>query len=193
MNYCSNCGAPVDLKVPPGEDRERHVCSSCHTIHYQNPKIVAGCLPIWQGSVLLCRRAIEPRHGLWTLPAGFMENQESVLEAAIRETLEEANARVEIIDLYTMINLPHVNQVYMMYRAELLDLDYSAGSETLELGLFTESEIPWDELAFKTIYHTLRCYFADRAGGHYRFHMGDIVRRSDQVSFVEWQAKGNDA
>lgn len=185
MNYCSNCGEVVVKKVPEGDNQPRFVCERCQTIHYQNPKIVTGCLPVWGDSVLLCRRAIEPRYGLWTLPAGFMENDETVLEAALRETHEEARARVDIIDLYALFNLPHVNQVYMMFRAELLDLDYSAGAETLDVRLFRREEIPWEQIAFRTIDQTLKFYFLDREAGAFRFHMGDIVRDSDRTEFVQ--------
>lgn len=187
MNFCSHCGESVTLKVPLGDNRQRFVCGSCHTIHYQNPKIVAGCIPVWEHSVLLCRRSIEPRYGLWTLPAGFMENSETALEAAKRETLEEANARVDVIELYTLINLPHVSQVYMMFRSHLVDLEYTAGEETSEVKLFAEHEIPWREIAFKTIEQTLQFYFSDRDEGRFRFHMGDIVRRSEETGFIEWR------
>ncbi|HYY15383.1 MAG TPA: NUDIX hydrolase [Gammaproteobacteria bacterium] len=185
MNYCSSCGAVLQRKIPPGDNRPRFVCGSCNTIYYQNPKIVTGCLAEWENKVLMCRRAIIPRQGLWTLPAGFMENDETVVEAAIRETYEEANASVEIIDLFTIFNLPHVNQVYMMFRARLRDLNYCPGEESLEVDLFDETQIPWDRLAFATIHHTLRFYFHDRQSGHFGFHMGDIIKIGDQTSLVE--------
>jgi ADP-ribose pyrophosphatase YjhB (NUDIX family) len=185
MNYCSSCGAVLQKKIPPGDNRPRFVCGSCNTIYYQNPKIVTGCLAEWENKVLMCRRAIIPRQGLWTLPAGFMENDETVVEAAIRETYEEANASVEIIDLFTIFNLPHVNQVYMMFRARLRDLNYRPGEESLEVDLFDETQIPWDRLAFATIHHTLRFYFHDRQSGHFGFHMGDIIKIEDQTSLVE--------
>jgi ADP-ribose pyrophosphatase YjhB (NUDIX family) len=155
------------------------VCDACDIIHYQNPKIVAGCLPVWDDKVLLCRRAIEPRYGLWTLPAGFMENDETTEEAAAREALEEANARLEILSLYTLISLPHVNQVYVMYRARLLDQGFSAGAESLEVRLFHEHEIPWERLAFRTIEQTLRHFFADRSRG--RFGVYSSAIRPDQA------------
>ena len=161
MKYCSQCGAEIVVRIPDDDNRERHVCSGCDTIHYQNPKIVAGCIPAWEDKVLLCRRAIEPRHGYWTLPAGFMELGETSLEAAVRETLEEANARVDIQDLYMVINLPHVDQVYMMFRSRLLDTEFHPGAESQEVGLFTQEEIPWDTLAFATIRETLRYYYED--------------------------------
>ena len=176
MNFCSNCGAPVTLKVPPGDTLPRHVCDRCDTIHYQNPRMVVGCIVEWEERILLCRRAIEPRYGLWTVPAGFMENGETTLQGAARETLEEANARVEVGALYAVYNIPHINQVYMLFRARLLDTDFSAGAETLETRLFDEADIPWDELAFATVRNTLTHYFNDRKQGEYKFHMGTIER-----------------
>ncbi|BAN50372.1 NUDIX hydrolase [Metapseudomonas resinovorans] len=164
MKFCSQCGSPVVQRIPEGDNRLRHVCDSCHAIHYQNPRIVAGCLPVWGEQVLLCRRAIEPRRGYWTLPAGFMENGETMAQAAARETLEEACARVRDLSLYTLFDLPHISQVYTFFRAELVDLDFAAGDESLEVRLFHEREIPWSELAFPTVGRTLECYFADRAG-----------------------------
>jgi ADP-ribose pyrophosphatase YjhB (NUDIX family) len=176
MKFCSHCGAPVVLKVPAGDNRPRYVCERCATIHYQNPRLVVGCLPEWQDRVLLCRRAIEPRHGLWTLPAGFMENGETTAEGAVRETLEEAGARVEVIALYSMINVPDINQVYLLYRARLLDLDFHPGEESLEVALFSEADIPWQELAFRTVHKTLQHYYEDRREGQFRLHFGDLLR-----------------
>jgi ADP-ribose pyrophosphatase YjhB (NUDIX family) len=174
MNYCSACGARVEPRVPPGDTLPRYVCTDCGTIHYENPKMVVGCIPEWENRILLCRRAIEPRHGLWTVPAGFMENAETTAEGAMRETLEEANARVELLGLYALFNIPHINQVYMLFRARLLDLDFSAGAETLEAKLFDEDQIPWDEIAFVTVRRTLKHYFDDRRAGEFRFHMGTV-------------------
>ena len=179
MKYCSNCGDSVAMKIPAGDNRERHVCDTCDTIHYQNPKIVAGCVPIWQEKVLLCRRAIQPRYGLWTLPAGFMENGESTAQAAARETLEEANAVVENLTLYGLYNLVHISQVYLMFRGDLKDGQASAGEESLEVGLFTEDEIPWQELAFPVVKETLQRYFEERQHGIYQVHAGDILRNND--------------
>ncbi|KAF1065681.1 MAG: NADH pyrophosphatase [Pseudomonas citronellolis] len=167
MNFCSQCGAPVRLRIPEGDNRPRYVCERCHTVHYQNPRIVAGCLATWEGRVLLCRRAIAPRQGFWTLPAGFMENAETIAEAAARETLEEACARVGNLQLYTVFDLPHISQVYIFFRAELLAEEFAAGEESLEVGLFEESDIPWGELAFPTVGRTLECWFGDRAVHHY--------------------------
>ena len=185
MKYCSNCGTTLTRKIPLGDNRPRHMCEACGSIHYQNPKIVAGCIAEWGNQVLLCRRAIEPRYGLWTLPAGFMENDETSLEAAIRETHEEANARVEVLGLFALFNLPHANQVYMMFRSRVLDLDFSPGSESLEVELFDEPGVPWDRLAFPTILHTLRFYYQDRRSGVFRFHVGDIVKHGAEATFVQ--------
>jgi ADP-ribose pyrophosphatase YjhB (NUDIX family) len=174
MNFCSACGAQVEHRVPPGDSFPRHICTKCGIIHYENPKMVVGCIPEWENRILLCRRAIEPRHGLWTVPAGFMENGETTAEGALRETLEEANAKVEMLGLYALFNIPHINQVYMLFRARLLDLDFSAGAETLETKLFEEEEIPWDQIAFVTVRRTLKHYFNDRRAGEFRFHIGTI-------------------
>ncbi len=176
MKYCSECGAPVELLVPEGDDRPRHVCGSCLTVHYQNPKIVVGCIPEWEDKILLCRRAIEPRYGLWTLPAGFMENGETSRQGAARETREEASARVDVGELYTLFNLPHIDQVYLIFRSRLLDLDFGPGAESLDVGLFAQGEIPWDEIAFPVIKETLRLFFRDRANGGFELRSGDIVR-----------------
>ena len=174
MNFCSHCGGPVALSVPLGDHLPRYICPACATIHYQNPKMVVGTIPEWEDKILLCRRAIEPKHGLWTLPAGFMENSETTAQGAMRETWEEAYAVVEIQSLYSLYNLPHINQVYLMFRATLLNLDFGPGPESLEVALFREQDIPWDALAFRTIEATLKTYFADRKTGEFRFHMGDI-------------------
>ena len=190
MRFCTRCGGPLELRVPAGDSRLRHVCRRCGAIHYLNPKIVTGCIPAWGDQVLLCRRAIEPRLGLWTLPAGFMENGESSQQGAARETLEEANARVRILQLYTTFNLPHIDQVYLLFRGELLDLDFSAGEESLEVALFREEQIPWDELAFAVVRETLRFYFDDRRRGAFVPRVGDILWRDGrpgdyQVSLLE--------
>ena len=174
MKFCSHCGAPVTLQVPPGDNLPRHVCDACHTIHYQNPRMVVGCIPEWEDRILLCRRGIEPRHGMWTVPAGFMENGETTFQGAVRETLEEATARVEIGPLYALYNIPHINQVYMLFRARLLDADVRPGAETLEVALLREEEIPWDRIAFASVRHTLTHYYEDRRKGAFQFHMGTI-------------------
>lgn len=175
MKFCSECGAPVELSLPQDDHRERHVCTVCSTIHYENPKIIAGAIPEWtDGRILLCRRAIEPRSGFWTLPAGFMENGETTSQAAARETLEEANARIEVLGLYAMYNLPYINQVQLLFRARLLDLDFSPGVESLEVALFGENEIPWDTLAFRPIRYTLERFFDDRRSGNFIFRNTDL-------------------
>ena len=174
INYCSQCGAPVRFEVPPGDTLKRHVCDQCGSIHYQNPKLVVGTLPVWEDKILLCRRAIEPRRDKWTLPAGFMENNETMAQAALRETSEEACARVELAGMYTLISVPHISQVHAIYRARLLDLDFSPGAETLETRLFAEAEIPWEEIAFRTIALSLRHFFADRLSGSFGFHAGEL-------------------
>ena len=176
MKFCSNCGAPVALRVPPGDTLSRHVCDACQTIHYENPRLVVGCIVEWKDRILLCRRGIEPRHGLWTVPAGYMENGETTFEGAARETLEEANARVEMGPLYALYNIPHINQVYVLFRARLLHEDVTPGLETLEVRLFTETEIPWEGIAFATVRNALRHYYDDRRNGAYQFHMGTIER-----------------
>lgn len=183
MKFCSSCGNPLTEKVPRNDDRRRHVCSGCGTVHYQNPKIVTGCLPVWEDSVLLCRRAIEPRSGYWTVPAGFMELDETVQQGALRETWEEARARVEILAPYSMFNLVHVNQLYVIYRARLLDLDFRPGPESEDVSLFTEQEIPWDDLAFGTVSHTLRFFFHDRPSGRFPLRTGTIAPHGDGFRF----------
>jgi ADP-ribose pyrophosphatase YjhB (NUDIX family) len=174
-NFCSNCGARVALRVPSGDTLPRHVCDGCGTIHYRNPLMVIGTIPEWEDRVLLCKRAIEPRYGLWTLPAGFMELGESTAEAAMRETLEEAKARVELKEAFTLLSVPQADQVHLFYRARLLDLDFGAGEESLEVGLFREDEIPWHQIAFRTIATTLEHYFADRESGLFRLHAHEIL------------------
>ena len=178
--FCMQCGsAKVELRVPHGDDRERHICADCGYIHYLNPKIVVGTLPIWEDKILLCKRAIEPRYGYWTLPAGFMEEGETIEEGAMRETLEEANARVVIEPEnavpYVTLSLPQISQVYMLFLTKLRDLDFSSGTESLDVKLFLEDEIPWDQLAFRTIDVALKHFFADRQAGSFVPHIGEIL------------------
>jgi ADP-ribose pyrophosphatase YjhB (NUDIX family) len=168
--FCAHCGAATAWRVPAGDNRERDVCDACGSVHYVNPRPVVGTIPVWNERILLCRRAIEPRHGYWTLPAGFMEVGETTAEGALRETLEEAGARIELGPLFTMIDLPTVEQVHIFYRARLLDLDFAAGTESLEVRLFTEAEIPWRDLAFRTVDATLKLYLEDRARGCFGTH-----------------------
>lgn len=170
MKYCPECGTPVAFHIPPGDTLPRHVCQHCETIHYQNPKLVVGCVAEWAGQILLCRRAIEPRHGFWTLPAGFMENGETTSEAALRETHEEACARVGLDGLFALINIPRINQVHLFYRGRLLDTGFSAGVESLETSLFAEADIPWSDLAFQSVALCLRDYFSDRRAGSFTYH-----------------------
>jgi ADP-ribose pyrophosphatase YjhB (NUDIX family) len=179
INFCSACGAPVVLRVPAGDSLPRHVCENCNAIHYSNPKLVVGTLPIWEDRVLLCRRAIEPRHGKWTLPAGFMENCESMAAAAARETAEESGAHIEMGELYTLISVPHISQVHVIYRARLLDLEFAPGEETQEVMLFREEDVPWADIAFRTIALTLRHYFADRRTGRFGLHTDELAPVAD--------------
>lgn len=183
MKYCSQCGASVSHRIPPGDHLPRYICDTCETIHYQNPRVIAGCLPFHEDKVLLCRRAIEPREGLWTLPAGFLENGETTAQGALRETREEANADADIVELYTLFSLPHISQVYMFYRARLNNLDFSPGVESHETRLFTQDEIPWDQLAFPVVTETLKYYFDDRQRDDYPIRSQDIIinRRQDPV------------
>ena len=162
------------MRVPEGDSLVRAVCDACGHIQYENPKMVVGCIPVYGDRILMCKRAIEPRFGLWTLPAGFMENNETAAEGAAREALEEANARVEIEDLYTLYSIPHISQVYLMFRAKLLDLEVSPGTESLEVKLVTEDEIPWDQLAFKMVKRTLDHFLEDRRKGVFVTRFGDI-------------------
>ena len=194
MNYCSDCGsAQIAFKVPPGDVRSRHVCQDCGTIFYENPKIVAGCILEWHKRILLCKRAIEPRCGLWTVPAGFMENQESVAEAAMRESFEEARAKAEAaedgLQLHGIYNLKHINQVYMIYRGRLADGRADSGEETSAVELYREDEIPWEQIAFPVIHETLRRYLEDRSNGIIHLHHADIDRdESGEVKVVRrWQ------
>lgn len=177
MKYCSSCGKTLAFGIPEGDNRERFHCHHCGTVHYQNPRIVAGCLPIWEDKVLLCRRAIEPRAGRWTLPAGFLENGETTREGAIRETWEEARAPIGSADLYTLFSLPHISQIYMFYRAQLAEHSFAVGEETLEVALFAEADIPWQELAFPVIRDTLTYYFSDRLSNVFPVRSEEIHRR----------------
>jgi ADP-ribose pyrophosphatase YjhB (NUDIX family) len=179
MKFCSECGGALSVRIPVGDNVPRHVCDACNTVHYLNPKIVAGCILEWQGRVLLCRRAIEPRYGFWTLPAGFMENGESALAAAAREALEEAHAVGENLRLYGLYSLTHVNQVYLMFRGQLKDGYASAGSESLDVRLYAEKDIPWDQIAFTVVHETLQRYFSERQTGTFHTHVSDILREAN--------------
>jgi ADP-ribose pyrophosphatase YjhB (NUDIX family) len=174
MKFCANCGSAVVKRVPPGDMLPRWCCDECGEIHYQNPKLVIGTIPEHEGRILLCRRAIEPRYGYWTLPAGFMENAETTGEAAGRETVEEAGADIELGAAFTMISVPGVNQVHLYYLARLRSLEFKPGEETLEVALFQESDVPWNDIAFRTVAATLRHWFADRKRGAFGFHNEDL-------------------
>ena len=177
--FCRNCGTAVQMRLPDdGDTRERAVCPACGTVHYDNPLNVVGTVPVWGADgelVLLCKRNIEPRWGKWTLPAGFMELGETTAEGALRETDEEAGAHIELGELFTLMNVPRVGQVHLFYRARLLSERFNPGHETIEARLFREDEVPWDEIAFRTVRETLQCYFADRRRGRFGFHVLDIV------------------
>lgn len=179
MNFCPSCGQPVVLRIPDGDHLPRHVCTACGTIHYSNPRIIAGCIPEWQGKILLCRRAIEPRLGYWTFPAGFMENGESVQAAAAREAMEEALAKVAIGSLVAIVNVLRAHQVHVMFRARLLDPDFGVGPESLEVGLYEESEIPWLQIAFPSVQFALERYLEDRRDGVEKLHFKDIEWRKE--------------
>ncbi len=174
MKFCNSCGSTVELRIPEGDDRERHVCSRCDFIHYVNPRVIVGCLPIHEDKVLMCRRAIEPRKNFWTLPAGFMENRETTVQGAARETWEEARARVDQLELYRIFDIPYISQVYMFYRCNLLDGEFGVGPESLETDLFAEADIPWGEIAFPVIKKTLQAYFSDRVKNVYPVEVSAI-------------------
>nr|WP_319566102.1 NUDIX hydrolase [uncultured Rhodoferax sp.] len=175
IKHCRNCGIAVVYRLPDdGDTKQRAVCPACHTVHYENPLNVVGTIPMWGDKVLLCKRNIEPRFGKWTLPAGFMELNETVSEGAARETLEEAGAQFEMGDFFSLVNIPRVGQVHLFYRAQLLSDQFAPGFETMEARLFDEADIPWDEIAFRTVGETLKRYFADRRLGHFSTHVFDI-------------------
>jgi ADP-ribose pyrophosphatase YjhB (NUDIX family) len=166
MKFCSACGEPTQFTIPTDDNRERNVCTSCGEIHYQNPKNVVGTIPMWENKILLCRRAIEPRKNYWTLPAGFLELNETSAEGAVRETLEETGAKVDVGGLFTILNVPHIGQIHWFYIAKMNSPDFSPStSESTEVALFEESEIPWDDLAFQTVKTTLKHFYADLLAG----------------------------
>lgn len=176
IKHCKNCGTAVIYRIPDdGDTKERAICEACSTIHYENPLNVVGTVPHWGDKVLLCKRNIEPRWGKWTLPAGFMELNETVAEGAARETLEESGAQFEMEGFFSLVNVARVGQVHMFYRAKLLSDIFAPGFETIEARLFTEDEIPWEEIAFRTVKETLERYFADRRAGHFSIHAIDIL------------------
>ncbi|NBY27900.1 MAG: NUDIX hydrolase [Betaproteobacteria bacterium] len=176
IKHCKNCGNAVEYRLPDdGDTKQRAVCPACGTVHYENPLNVVGTVPYWGEQVLLCKRNIEPRWGKWTLPAGFMELNETVAQGAARETLEESGAVFELEGLFTLVNVAQVGQVHLFYRARLLSEQFDPGHETLEARLFTEAEIPWEEIAFRTVKETLTRYFDDRRSGKFSFHTLDIT------------------
>ena len=189
QSFCSHCGAPTRRAIPEGDAKEWVLCTQCNAVHYRNPRIVIGTVPVWGNpnelhdpsalQVLLCKRAIEPRYGWWTLPAGFLENDEPLTVGAAREAQEEANAVLEVGDLFSVIDVPAVHQVHMFYRARLMSLDFSAGEESLDVGLFKLAEIPWDEIAFPTVKTTLKRFVEDveqvAAGGRFGMHLKTLV------------------
>lgn len=180
MKYCSECASELTLKTPNGDNRQRSCCEKCGVIHYINPKIVVGTLPVFEDQILLCKRAIEPRHGYWTLPAGFMELHETTHEGALRETWEEAGAKVILGPLFTVFDVLRADQVHLFFRAELKTPDFQAGEESLEVKLFAEEKIPWDDLAFRTVANTLKLFFKDRKAGRFGLHTGDVY------DYVDW-------
>ena len=183
MKFCHHCAAPLVVRVPEGDDKPRHCCDECDVVFYQNPKNVVGTLTIHDGKILLCKRAIQPRAGKWTLPAGYMENGESSLNGAIRETKEESGANIIVTgnSLYTLFNLPSINQVYMFFRAELADLEFNPGIESEEVALFAEAEIPWAEIAFPVVKSTLEHYFEDLKTNHFPVRMFDVYHAKDRT------------
>ena len=176
LQHCRKCGHAVVYRIPDdGDTKERAVCPACHTVHYDNPLNVVGTIPVWNNKVLLCKRNIEPRFGKWTLPAGFMELNETVAEGAARETLEEAGAQFEMGEFFSLVNIARVGQVHLFYRAKLLSDQFAPGTETIEARLFSENEVPWDEIAFRTVGETLKRFFADQRAGQFSIHVFDIT------------------
>ena len=175
IKHCKQCGTAVEHRIPDdGDTKIRAVCPQCKTIHYVNPLNVVGTIPVWGDKVLLCKRNIEPRFGKWTLPAGFMEMGETTAQGAARETDEEAGAQFEMQELFSLVNVARVCQVHLFYRAQLTSDQFQPGVETQEAMLFSEADIPWDELAFRTVKETLERFFADRKAGSFGFHVLDI-------------------
>lgn len=192
MKFCAECGAnDIHHRIPEGDTHPRDVCAGCGFINYVNPKVIAGCIPVWDNQLLLCRRAIEPRVGLWTLPAGFLEMGETMSEGAKREAFEEANAQVEIGDLYSLYSVPHISQVYAFFIGTLAEPSFSPGEESLEVALYREEDIPWDSIAFPAIHKTLQLYFEDRRNGRFRIHAGDIVRTAGEPAELLYRIRSN--
>ncbi|MFL2753493.1 MAG: NUDIX hydrolase [Gammaproteobacteria bacterium] len=178
MKFCSNCGSSkISLKIPEGDNRERYVCDSCNTIHYSNPNVVVGTLPTFEDKILLCKRAIEPRVGLWTLPAGFLENGESLLEGAWRETKEETQAEVEMHNILAIFNIPQINQIYVIYKASILENSYGPTSESLDVKLFSKEDIPWEKIAFPFVPKAINHYYDNFEKKEIPMCIEDIIRR----------------
>lgn len=175
INFCSSCGAEMEERIPEDDDHMRAVCTRCSHIHYENPKVVVGCIPVQGDRILMCRRNIEPRKGKWTLPAGFLENGESVQDGAVRETLEETRAEVDIVGPYRMFNIVFVHQIYLMFLADLKDQAFGPTKESSEVRLFSAHEIPWDDIAFEVIRQTLKDFLADRKNRSYPFEIKDLT------------------
>lgn len=170
QRFCSQCGNPLNREIPPDDNRIRDLCPNCGAVHYQNPRNVVGIVPIYNDQILLCRRAIEPRHGKWTLPAGFMELGETTAQGAARENQEESGAIIKMASLFTVIDVPSVNQVHFYYLAEVLNKKLAPGPETLEAEFFDLDKIPWRELSFKTVSTTIEHYIQDKANGSFGVH-----------------------
>ena len=177
MKYCSQCGASLVYRIPVGDDRPRYICDKCKTIHYQNPKVVVGCIPVWEEKILLCRRAIEPGLGKWTLPAGYLENGETAEQGAVRETFEEAGVAVEIVQPYALYSLTFADHIYFIFYARMQDTHFSPGEESLSTKLFREDEIPWGDMAFKVIKEILKQFFGDRSQNRLLLQVGEIAQR----------------
>lgn len=172
MKFCSNCGSTIQYGKLDTEHMPRFFCPTCHTVHYQNPTIIVGCLPIWEDKVMLCKRGIEPQYGMWNIPGGFMENDETVEIGAVREMVEETNGNVKVIGLHTVYTVLPVNQVHLHFLTELVDLNYSLTEESIDIQLFTERDIPWQDIAFASSLFALKMYFEDRKLGIRRTHLG---------------------
>lgn len=195
IRFCPSCGAPCESRIPAGDDRPRAVCTACETVHYRNPISVVGCIVETDGGILLCRRAIEPAHGRWTFPAGFLENGETLAAGAARETREEACAEVDVLALHALLDIPHIAQTYVVFRARLLGPGYCAGTESLEVVEFALDDIPWAELAFPSVSLALRLYVDDRRGGARRIHRGTVAWNGDGPRFdvAHYELRDHDA
>ncbi|MDX1667404.1 MAG: NUDIX hydrolase [Saprospiraceae bacterium] len=175
MNFCSKCGsADLQFRVPEGDNRSRYICTACNSIFYSNPKVVCGCLPIWEDQVLLCKRSIQPRAGYWNVPGGYLENGETVEEGAVREVWEEARTRVDILGLHSVYSIPHIAQVYLHFLARLREPKFEVGEESLEVRLFREDDIPWEDIAFTSSTFSLQRYFSDLRNGRRQLHRGQL-------------------